>query len=416
MVGPTQRALRQFVQREGSDVIQTAAQKKVTNEANESLLEKATVDFYGEGLTGGAQEAVQIIGQDYLGEVQDLTTNEVVSRILDASSAEAFGGLGGTTVAQFTEIANKQLDAQSQRIAADHIKYEIENSPLTPKQKVEFEQRIDELMSEINPVTGRVYTEAEATIRAAQEGATTQPIDASQIPPQPTEEEQSGAIGDTSDPVQQAIGEVREQNKNATTPVFTEIPQTPTDPKLVGEEVPIEEEESATSQSVLEPDVLGVDSTGTPVFTPEQVTEAQAKIPAVPTIDIESIRETYEESVAEEIVEVSKKIIDEGNLAGVSIPVGDALARAETEVTENRDPAEVLKTAEIQPTDVAPTDAAPTEVTPTEVTPTDAAPAKTSQTPDPIKDARNKIADQEVTIPKVKLPKKKKNKWIATYR
>ena len=358
-------------------------------------------------MTGGAQEAVQIIGQDYLGEVQDLTTNEVVNRILNASSAEAFGGLGGTTVAQFTEIASKQLDAQSQRIAADHIKSEIENSPLTPKQKVEFEQRIDELMSEINPITGRVYTEAEATIRAAQEGATTQPIDASQIPPQPTEEEQSGAIGDAPNPVQQAIDEVREQNKNATTPVFTQIPQTPTDPKLVGEEVPIEEEESATSQSVLEPDVLGVDSTGTPVFTPEQVTEAEAKIPAVPTINIESIRETYEESVAEEIVEVSKKIIDEGNLAGVSIPVGDALARAETEVTENRDPAEVLKTAEIQPADVAPTDVAPTDAAPTEVTP-----AKTPQTPDPIKDARNKIADQEVTIPKVKLPKKKKTNGL----
>jgi len=403
VVGPTQRALRQFLQRESSDLIQTAAQKKVKNEANESLLEKATKDFYGEGLTGGAQEAVQIIGQDYLGETQDLTTDKVVSRILNASAAEAFGGLGGTTVAQFTEIANKQLDAQSQRIAADHIKSEIENSPLTPKQKVEFEQKIDELMSEINPVTGRVYTEAEATIRAAQLGAA-EAINTSDIPP---EEKQSETLGDAPDPVQQVVEELRDSNKDASD-TLTEISQPQKDPKLVGEEVPTGEEDNVIDPNVLDPNILGVDSNGAPVFTLDQVAQAQTKIPDTPTINIESIRETYKESVAEEIVEVSKKIIEEGNLAGVSIPVGDALARAETEVTEGRDTTEVLKAAEIQPADVAPTDTTPTDVASTDTAPTDVASTDAAPTLNLFKDARDKIANQEVTTPKVKLPKKKK--------
>jgi hypothetical protein len=121
-----------------------------------------------EGLTGGAQEAVQIGGKRVLGEqTGDVLSEENIKAVLNAAAAEAAGGLGGTTVTTGLKVAQGQA-AQNQAKEAKAIEDQKKildklNAPgALENLGQQFNETVEKLKGAINPDTNQPYTEQEA--------------------------------------------------------------------------------------------------------------------------------------------------------------------------------------------------------------------------------------------------------------
>jgi hypothetical protein len=121
-----------------------------------------------EGVTGGAQEAVQIGGKRVLGEqTGDVFSEENIKAVLNAAAAEAAGGLGGTTVTTAAKVAQgqaaqNQARAEEARAKQEQILTKLNEPGAMEALGQQFNDTVDKLKASINPDTQKPYTEQEA--------------------------------------------------------------------------------------------------------------------------------------------------------------------------------------------------------------------------------------------------------------
>ena len=92
-------------------------------------------DVLEEGITGAAQEVLQLLGERYLGEQEgDLFTVENFKRVADASAAEAAGGLAGSSINITTATGKDLLRKRTLEIAEKKLAEEAAVAePETPE-------------------------------------------------------------------------------------------------------------------------------------------------------------------------------------------------------------------------------------------------------------------------------------------
>jgi hypothetical protein len=121
-----------------------------------------------EGVTGGAQEAVQIGGKRVLGEqTGDVFSEENIKAVLNAAAAEAAGGLGGTTITTAAKVAQgqaaqNQARAEEARAKQEQILTKLNEPGAMEALGQQFNDTVDKLKASINPDTQKPYTEQEA--------------------------------------------------------------------------------------------------------------------------------------------------------------------------------------------------------------------------------------------------------------
>jgi hypothetical protein len=172
LFGPVGSILRARAGKEGVKYL-------TKKEALKAGAKAAPRDIVEEGLTGGAQEAVQIGGKRTLGEqTGDVFSAENIKDVINAAAAEAAGGVSGTTVNTGLKVAQAQV-AQNQEKEAKIVEAQKKildklNAPgamdVLGKQ---FNDEVERLRSTVNPKTvkkdgtgGRPYTEEEALAAA----------------------------------------------------------------------------------------------------------------------------------------------------------------------------------------------------------------------------------------------------------
>jgi hypothetical protein len=172
LFGPVGSILRARAGKEGVKYL-------TKKEALKAGAKAAPRDIVEEGLTGGAQEAVQIGGKRTLGEqTGDVFSAENIKDVINAAAAEAAGGVSGTTVNTGLKVAQAQV-AQNQEKEAKIVEAQKKildrlNAPgamdVLGKQ---FNDEVERLKNTQNPKTvkkdgsgGRLYTEEEALAAA----------------------------------------------------------------------------------------------------------------------------------------------------------------------------------------------------------------------------------------------------------
>jgi hypothetical protein len=161
LAGPVGSILRSRAGKEGVKYLT----KKEGLKAGVKEAPRAIVE---EGLTGGAQEAVQIGGKRVLGEqTGDVFSEENIKAVLNAAAAEAAGGLGGTTfttglkVAQ-GQAAQNQARAEEARAKQAQILDKLNAPGAMENLGQQFNDTVEKLKASINPDTKKPYTEQEA--------------------------------------------------------------------------------------------------------------------------------------------------------------------------------------------------------------------------------------------------------------
>ena len=161
MFGPVGSILRARAGKEGVKYL-------TKKEGLKAGIKGAPRDIVEEGLTGGAQEAVQIGGKRVLGEqTGDVFSEENIKDVINAAAAEAAGGLGGTTVTTGLKVAQGQA-AQNQAKAEEAKAKQLQilnklNAPgALENLGQQFNETVEKLKGAINPDTKKPYTEQEA--------------------------------------------------------------------------------------------------------------------------------------------------------------------------------------------------------------------------------------------------------------
>lgn len=161
LLGPVGAILRARAGKEGLKYL-------TKKEAAKAALKEAPKDIAKEGLTGGAQETIQIGGEYALKEqTGNALTEKNLKRIVNAAAAEAAGGLSGTTVSAGLKLAQAQKNqneeaAQLAAIERDKITTALSQPGAMEKLAQDFQQNVDKFLTVENPKTGKLYTQKEA--------------------------------------------------------------------------------------------------------------------------------------------------------------------------------------------------------------------------------------------------------------
>jgi hypothetical protein len=168
LFGPVGSILRNRAGKEGVKYL-------TKKEALKAGAKAAPRDIVEEGLTGGAQEAVQIGGKRTLGEqTGDVFSAENIKDVINAAAAEAAGGVGGTTVNTGLKVAQAQAaQNQEKEVKAFEAQKKMLDRLNAPGAMdalgQQFNDEVERLKNTQNPKTvkkdgsgGRAYTEEEA--------------------------------------------------------------------------------------------------------------------------------------------------------------------------------------------------------------------------------------------------------------
>ena len=161
-------------------VVGSIIRRQFTKQAGEELakrgIKSAAAQIAGEGLTGVAQETLQVLGQKHLGEINDnWTSEEIYNRLLNAGFQEALGGLGGVTISEVVQKLGTYLPTSEQeQINADLIKLEEIEAQL---QNDSPELSETEILNEIQSQMAELAKKGEAHESWLEGSWTTEPVD-----------------------------------------------------------------------------------------------------------------------------------------------------------------------------------------------------------------------------------------------
>jgi hypothetical protein len=291
LAGPVGTILKkQFAKEMGKEAVQYATK----TEAAKAAVKRAPRELVEEGLTGGAQEGVQITGEFVLKEqVGPVFSEDNIKRVFNAAAAEAAGSLGGTGFNVGTAVGQQYVIEQAEKQTAQALELQVKQA-LQQANADELAPVFDSLVAQVRaekPGISEIDAFKEAGSRLIRSGG----VDAktSKAKPGRGKPSVSVPVGDT-----------------AGTPTTTAIETT---------------------------DPSGLAATGVPVGDVGAGTQ-----PSTTPLTDEAIVQKYVPSVAVQIRNRAFKIVKEGKDQGATISRAVALQQAETEVTEGKDPAVML--------------------------------------------------------------------------
>jgi hypothetical protein len=291
LAGPVGTILKkQFAKEMGKEAVQYATK----TEAAKAAVKRAPRELVEEGLTGGAQEGVQITGEFVLEEqVGPVFSEDNIKRVFNAAAAEAAGSLGGTGFNVGTAVGQQYVIEQAKKQTAQALELQVKQA-LQQANADELGPVFDSLVAQVRaekPGISEIDAFKEAGSRLIRSGG----VDAktSKAKPGRGKPSVSVPVGDT-----------------AGTPTTTAIETT---------------------------DPSGLAATGVPVGDVGAGTQ-----PSTTPLTDEAIVQKYVPSVAVQIRNRAFKIVKEGKDQGATISRAVALQQAETEMTEGEDPAAML--------------------------------------------------------------------------
>jgi hypothetical protein len=169
LAGPVGTILRkQFAKEAGQEVVKFATKK----EAAVAGLKQTPKELAEEGLTGGAQEALQITGERVTGEqTGDIFSEDNVKRVFDSAAAEAAGSIAGSGINVGTNVGQQMIQKKAEELAAQEFERQLRQKIIADSaDKIApiFDELVDQYKNQINPKTGNPYTEVEAFKLAGQ--------------------------------------------------------------------------------------------------------------------------------------------------------------------------------------------------------------------------------------------------------
>jgi hypothetical protein len=123
LAGPVGTILRkQFAKEAGQEVVKFATKK----EAAVAGLKQTPRELAEEGLTGGAQEALQITGERVTGEqTGDIFSEDNVKRVFDSAAAEAAGSIAGSGINVGTNVGQQMIQKKAEELAAQEFERQL---------------------------------------------------------------------------------------------------------------------------------------------------------------------------------------------------------------------------------------------------------------------------------------------------
>lgn len=382
LAGPVGTIIKKQLSKEaGKEVVKYATKR----EAAKAAVTQAPREIGEEFLTGGAQEITQIAGERAVGEqTGDVFSEKNVKRVFNAAAAEAAGSLSGSGINVGTSVGQQMLRERAERIATETLRQQARQAEVKAAE-AEIGPVFDALVAKFQ-AEGK--SEADA-FRMAGKALAEGGIDLGSVSTQPRGGEPSVSVPSGTGEQQQPTGE-----PTASQPGTVAVPSTPADdaggraatapaaltkgrvePTLDVEQLMTQESrQRGVSEPTLEGELATPEETGRtePTLEPIAAPEFQALE--------DQIRQTYEQSVADQIIARANELTQEAAELGASANPELVIRAAEAQVTEtlSEEPApqstEVLdETALTEPT--AETETAPTEAAAETAT---AAPAETT--------------------------------------
>jgi hypothetical protein len=169
LAGPVGTILRkQFAKELGKE----AVKYETKAEAAKAGLKETPRELAEEGLTGGAQEALQITGEQVIGEqTGDVFSKDNVKRVFDSAAAEAAGSIAGSGINVGTNVGQQMIQKKAEELAVKEFERQLRQKIIADsadKIAPVFDKLVDQYKNQINPKTGNPYTEVEAFKLAGQ--------------------------------------------------------------------------------------------------------------------------------------------------------------------------------------------------------------------------------------------------------
>ena len=304
LAGPVGTILKkQFAKEAGQEAVKYATK----TEAAKAAVKRAPQEIVEEGLTGGAQEGVQITGEQVLGEqVGSIFSEDNIKRVFNAAAAEAAGSLGGTGFNVGTEVGQKYIAEQAEKQTARALENETKQA-LAQANAEKLAPLFDSFIAQVraeNPQATEIDVIREAGSRLASSKEARSLLTA------------PGGTDAGGDKTKSGRGKPR-----------VSVP--------VGDETGTP---AATATEATQPD--GLATTGAPATT---VGAGEGTAPAAlePLTDA-AVVQKYKPFFAVQIRNRAFMIVREGKDQGATIPREVALRQAETEIAEGEDPAAML--------------------------------------------------------------------------
>lgn len=290
LAGPVGTILRQQLSKElGKEAVQYATK----TEAAKAAVKRTPRELAEEGVTGGAQEGVQITGEFILEEqVGPVFSEDNIKRVFNAAAAEAAGGLGGSGFNVATAVGQQYVVEQAEKQTAQALELQVKQA-LQQANADKLVPVFDSLVAQVraeNPGISEIDAFKEAGSRLIRSGGVDDKT--GKTKPRRGKPSVSVPVGDT-----------------AGTPATT-----------------------ATETA----DPSGLAATGVPVgdVRAGEGAAPTALTPAVPTTTVEEINQTLMPEMAEEVVNRANEMVEDARMQGTDMPLGQALASARVEVVE----------------------------------------------------------------------------------
>jgi hypothetical protein len=123
LAGPVGTILRkQFAKELGKE----AVKYETKAEAAKAGLKETPRELAEEGLTGGAQEALQITGEQVIGEqTGDVFSKDNVKRVFDSAAAEAAGSIAGSGINVGTNVGQQMIQKKAEELAVKEFERQL---------------------------------------------------------------------------------------------------------------------------------------------------------------------------------------------------------------------------------------------------------------------------------------------------
>lgn len=368
LAGPVGSILRRQLTKElGTEVVKYGTKR----EAAKAAAKQAPREIGEEFLTGGAQEIAQIAGERNLGEqTGEIFSEKNIKRVFNAAAAEAAGSLSGSGINVSTAVGRQMVNERAERLAQEELTNQVRDMERRTRQ-AEISAAADKIGPTFDALVAKYQAEGMSEIdafKAAGAEIAQGGIDLGSLGTDTGRGEPSVSVPSGGAEVVQPTAQPSE---TGTAPVAT--PSAPVSDVGGGAQplagaltgrveptvdvealaaLPVEPGPTLDVEQLMATPVAEMPGRVEPTVGMESVAAPEVAAPAVevPTIeqaapasilgDAETqIRQTYKPQIADQIVARASEFVQEG--AGVN----PAIKAAETEVTEEMDPADIFAEA-----------------------------------------------------------------------
>jgi hypothetical protein len=364
LAGPVGTIIKNQLRKEAG---KEAVKYPTKREAAAAAAKQAPREIGGEFLTGGAQEITQIAGERAVGEqTGDVFSEKNVKRVFNAAAAEAAGSLGGSGINVATNVGQQMLQERTERQAEEQAR--------TEKHQADVSAAADRIGPTFDALVARYRAEGMSEIEAIQAAGAeimSGRVDLGRTEPDTGRGEPSVSVpsGGT-----ETVESAAQPAESGTAPMA--VPSTPADDVGAGTR-PVATALDERVEPTLEGELVTPEDTGRTEPALEPITAPEFR-----SLE-DQIRQTYEQSVADQIIARANELTQEAAEMGASANPELVMRAAEAQVLETLPEETAPAPTEVLDESAYLESIAEQEADPTETAATETAPIETAAEPAP---------------------------------